>query len=579
MHDAPRPSGRSNRPTRSNRARETVREASAETAADILSEPSPGRAARASGTGLRVADVLRAGAPSALALGVWTAVGGGCASAPTAGGGEEVRAPLEVANGAESRGGHAAPRQPNRVVFSDDPVTADGREPESTVDEPSGGLVSALASSYAEDQAALAAMEAARREPAQVVFSDELDSQRRDRVFSGEKGENVALNGSASGKIAPAPSFAERGGEVAPTSPSAANASATKVASVRASSVSPSAAATTASNETGAESPATGSSPTLAQTPEWTPIATAGLATTPVGDAVSAASPAPGGSPGATPATATTDAVATPSATPPLATTPALPTAANLPLEIVEPTPTEPAPLARLLAESLVRSSGESVEPLREWIAYSALALTDPSIALPADFGHDLLPAEKARVEAVHAAFVTVGRSLSEGSTELDPATIEALVAALGGGPKLAIPRVELCTKVERFGQFAPIASRKFLARSNARFIVYSELDGFSSVLEGGRFVTRLASRVSIETDRDEVEVWRRSPEWTAVVDASEVRRDEFFVAEIVPLNEYLSVGSYRLKVELRDEATGATATSTVPFHIVADPSMAAVGD
>jgi hypothetical protein len=563
VHDAPRPSRRPNRPSESDRARAAA------------GEPARDHASRAPATGLRVAEVLRAGAPSALALGVWTVAGGGCASAPTAnplaGPGGEVRAPLEIAATGESPASGAAVRRPDRVVFSDD-ATTDPRGGAS-MDEPSGGLVSALASSYADDQAALAAMEAARREPSRVVFSDEADLPAQDRGFSRENAAEDGVNAALGGNFAPEPRLASRGGDVAPIDRASAGGSTESTAPGR------EGGATTAANpsdprESGASvsdalvAPAVGPAvPSSTMTPATTPATTPPVNPAPVATTAGDATTVSEG--GAIPATT------------PVADAPAqaAPTAANLPLEIVEPTPTEPAPLARLLAESLVRSSGESVEPLREWIAYSALALTDPSIDLPAGFGHDLLPAEKARVEAVHAAFAAVGRSLAEGSTELDPATIEALVAALGGGPKLAIPRTELCTKVERFGQFAPIASRKFLARSNARFIVYSELDGFSSALEGGRFVTRLASRVSIETDRDGVEVWRRSPEWTAVVDASEVRRDEFFVAEIVPLNEYLSVGSYRLKVELRDEATGATATSTVPFHIVADPSMAAVGD
>ncbi|MDI9403629.1 MAG: hypothetical protein QM516_07130, partial [Limnohabitans sp.] len=68
-------------------------------------------------------------------------------------------------------------------------------------------------------------------------------------------------------------------------------------------------------------------------------------------------------------------------------------------------------------------------------------------------------------------------------------------------------------------------------------------------------------------------------PEWTAVVDSSPTRRGEFFVGEIVTLTEYLSVGGYRLKVEIRDEATGIVGVATRPFVVVADPAMAAVAD
>jgi hypothetical protein len=260
-------------------------------------------------------------------------------------------------------------------------------------------------------------------------------------------------------------------------------------------------------------------------------------------------------------------------------------TQANASLELppaVAPIPTEPVELAKLLGETLVRKSGESAHPMREWVSFAALAITDPELALPKDFGADLLPAERERIEKAHAAFAAIGRALAEsgaGSESIDASDVESLVAALTGGPKLEIPKVEFCTKVESFGQYAPLGNSRFLARSNARFILYTELAGFTSALEDGEFVTRLATRVSIESERDGIEVWARTPAWTAVVDRSPTRRDDFFVGEIVPVSEYLSVGGYRLKIEVRDEASGKVATAHHPLQVVADPSMAAVGD
>ena len=109
--------------------------------------------------------------------------------------------------------------------------------------------------------------------------------------------------------------------------------------------------------------------------------------------------------------------------------------------------------------------------------------------------------------------------------------------------------------------------------------ILYSELQGFASELEGDQYVTRLATRISLESERDGIEVWARNPEWTAVVDASPVRRSEFFVGEIIPISEHLTVGSYLLRVAIRDESTGRVATTSMPIQIVADAAMAAVGD
>ena len=235
--------------------------------------------------------------------------------------------------------------------------------------------------------------------------------------------------------------------------------------------------------------------------------------------------------------------------------------------------------LALLLADSLAKQGEGSSEPMREWLAFAAIAVANPELKLPENFGADLLPSERERVIKAHAAFAALGTSLRDGNSDIDRSVTESLIAALTGGPKLGIPKVDLCTRVDGFGRYTPLTNHKFLARANTRFIVYTELDGFNSDYTDGNFVTRLATRVSIESERDNIEVWQRSPEWTAVVDTSDVRRDEFFLCEIIPISEYLSVGSYRLKIEVRDEATGAVAVSTVPIHVVADPAMAAVQD
>ncbi|MCE2881164.1 MAG: hypothetical protein LW636_02205 [Planctomycetaceae bacterium] len=259
----------------------------------------------------------------------------------------------------------------------------------------------------------------------------------------------------------------------------------------------------------------------------------------------------------------------------PAPSAPSTATQANTALELPPAVPTDSKALGRLLADSLAREGAASETPLQAWFGFAALAINDPALELPKGFGDDLLPAERERVLEAHAAFTALGRALREGRGNIDRATIDRLTAALGGGPKLAIPKVELCTRVESFGRFDAIATKRFPARRNTRFIAYTELDGFTSLLEQGKFTTRLATRVSIEAQSDGTEVWTRSPEWTAVVDASEVRRTQFFVGEIVTLSDSLSVGGYLFKVTVRDESTGASVTSSMPFQIVADSGFA----
>ncbi|MCE2883316.1 MAG: hypothetical protein LW806_00245 [Planctomycetaceae bacterium] len=443
-------------------------------------------------------------------------------------------------------------RVPEKVVFSDEPDPAfaepptdaqslaqgmpgtgssDGGAPSASSSDPQSGLVEALAGSYDDDMKALAAMQA-----------------DRNRVGAAAPAFNDAP---VETKLPPAKAGAADAAGAAPNTEVAVS--------------TPPSSARTPAEEPKTASAAT-TAPAPANAPDTPPTTAAPSDTTAANPSESTSVP-----PSVPPSVPTSVAPAVPSKD----------SLANASLELPPApaaAPTDPAELTRLLAESLAKRGASSTEPTRDWLAYAALAIGEPSLSLPTDFGSDLLPAERERIEKVHTAFAAVGRLLAQGG-EIDQATAEGLVAALTGGPKLEIPKVEFCKKVESFGRFAPLGSDRFLARSNARFILYTELAGFSSELVDGEFVTRLATRVSIESERDGIEVWARQPAWTAVVDHSPTRREDFFVGEIVSVSEYLSVGSYRLKIEIRDEASGRVATASHPLHIVADPSMAAVGD
>ena len=466
-------------------------------------------------------------------LGVWTLSGFGCASFGGDGNALPTAQSEMVRPEAVRSNPPATASRPDRVVFSDEATDASGGLDAATLAQgQSGGdgLVDALASSYSADMQALSEMQTKR------------EAARQKAPISAQ----VAFEGESA---------------------------ASPVASTAASPV----ASTTAST---APVPAKGATETAIQAQQ--PIQQAQpqprAQAEPSQPSTSVAASTAAVPPTTNPPTATAASAAPVATVVPTPTLLSGPTQANSALEIQPPVPTDPGELAKLLAESLVKRSLTSTEPVRDWLAFAALALANPSLALPGEFGADLLPAERERITNAHAAFATIGRILAEGGA-IDTATTDALVAALAGGPKLIIPKVELCTKVESFGRFSPLGNNRFLPRSNARFIVYSELQGFSSGLENGQYVTRLATRIAIESERDGIEVWARSPEWTAVVDASPVRREDFFVGEIVPVSEYLSIGSYRLKVEIRDEATGVVATAFHPIQIVADPAMAAVGD
>jgi len=501
-----------------------------------------------------------------------------------------------------------ATQRPSTVEFNDPAATT--QQPPMTADA-SAGLVDALAASYAADMAALAEMQRTQREAAGALTV--------------QTPENRGIPAVKATPLAPRPTVttdhAHAGNPPSEQAPKTL---------VRTPTVTPTKKPTSPTETTGGGAPTTVPTTVPTTTPATTPATTptaaptaapaaaetpaehhaethaethaVGHETTPASDEGALAEPMtePTTEPTTEPMTEPAhQPVAEQAATvvePKLATTaktttttpdgaiPASPEVlrANAGLELPPApvaAPTEPTELALLLAESLAKQGEGSSEPMREWLAFAAIAVANPELKLPENFGADLLPSERERVIKAHAAFAALGTSLRDGNSDIDRSVTESLIAALTGGPKLGIPKVDLCTRVDGFGRYTPLTNHKFLARANTRFIVYTELDGFNSDYTDGNFVTRLATRVSIESERDNIEVWQRSPEWTAVVDTSDVRRDEFFLCEIIPISEYLSVGSYRLKIEVRDEATGAVAVSTVPIHVVADPAMAAVQD
>ena len=493
-----------------------------------------------------------------VAIGAWSLLGVGCAGlgekAPEPSTRVETR---EVARGTGDEAVQASTKTdrngaPARVVFSDesDPVTEPGAGSTSAQELTGAGLVDALAQSYEADRAALAAMRT-RKDAAAAAPSAGTASVAFEGAEAATTQTGSSIPASTNGlSAAPAPTPTTA---VAPTAGGNSAAPNTTTAAPN---------TTTAAPNTATAAPNTATAAPNTTTSALNSVTAPSAAETSTPSAATNAASAATAQPGATAAIAAPGAIQ-----------------ANAALELPPALPTDPIELTRLLSESLIRASGESETPMAQWLAFAALAVANPDLALPSDFGSDLLEAERARVRKAHAAFASLGKSLRDGASGFDKSAQEDLLAALSVGPKLTIPKVDLCTRVEAFGRYSAIQNRRFLAGSSPRFIVYSEVDGFTSELEEGRFVTRLATRVSIETERDGVEVWRRSPEWTASSDRSETRRGEFFLCEIVALSEHLSVGGYRLKVEIRDEATGEVAVHALPFHVVADPTMVSVGD
>lgn len=468
-----------------------------------------------------------AASPAALVLcfGLFAAA---CESAPKAADGRQRLNPTPAANAALPEPAPVPPAS-RRVQFSDDPGPLPTRT--AVQDGRSEGIVGALASSYDDDMRALQEMQA-RREAARRVAASLPDDvfESPDADAFREESDASAEELHADGQIGPEEAAAGLSAPGAVKSPQSSP-------------------------------PRRVVRPKPSVTPTPKPAPTEAPQRQPQEPAETPAQPAP-------------SAPATPSTvTPPPAPDPAsVPVAANSALMIPPELPTDSGALSRLLAASLARESADSETPLQSWFGYAALAVANPDLDLPADFGTDLLPEERERVVRAHAAFAALGKALLDGRTELEQSQREALLSALSAGPRFTLPKVELCTRVESFGKYLPFGDKRFAAKGGTKFIVYAEVDGFASKFEQSRFVTRLSTRISIESEQSGTDVWVRSPEWTPVVDMAEVRRTEFFVGEIVALSDQLGIGRYLLRIEARDEGSGAVAVAKVPFEVT-DPA------
>jgi len=234
---------------------------------------------------------------------------------------------------------------------------------------------------------------------------------------------------------------------------------------------------------------------------------------------------------------------------------------------------------------SLLRERAErSDDPFAVYARLAALeavlpgSLNGPS-AIPS-----LTPREADQLTAWRDLLRTLGEGLASESGSAD-SSVEALASAVARAQSrmathqsLSIESLELCTRVDGYGVFTPIPSPRLLAGRAHRAIVYLELDNFAHSAAsgpGGSAGYKVALEQSLELfhDADGVLAWRTPAE--TVADFSRNRRKEFYTVQIIELPATLSVGAYRLKAVVEDEATGAVAERIIPIEIVADPALA----
>lgn len=270
--------------------------------------------------------------------------------------------------------------------------------------------------------------------------------------------------------------------------------------------------------------------------------------------------------------------------------------AADLAADLPAPAPAAEAPAppqltpaqrraqaAELLATAI---SGEGDDPaFRRALHLALLVGLDPAAdGQFASLRAELSPGQQRAADTVRTL---AGAIAGDDATE--PAELAALLdraaAAAASMQGLAMPVAALCSRVESFGRFLPLPSATFVVGRPIRALVYVEVANFahrplsdSSLPEvadpaGGEWAVELAQELSL-FHKDSTLAWRQPAQ--TVRDLSRNRRRDHYLVQRIELPATLSIGSYNLKLTVRDLAVpGSRAELTIPLQIVADASVA----
>lgn len=242
------------------------------------------------------------------------------------------------------------------------------------------------------------------------------------------------------------------------------------------------------------------------------------------------------------------------------------------------------------LASALSDQARVSRDPFREALALALLSGVDPSVRGDEHWSR-LTSDQAAGVRALAGMAARLGAARGRGGDDPDVSRLaEALrEAAQAAAPLsgLRVTNAALTSRVESFGRYTPLASTTFLAGRASAFILYTELENFAQSRAGdapvesaaaesgdaalpGDWVVSLSQQVELYS-ADGTRVWAR-PEQVVRDRARTLRRD-FFLVQRLDLPSTLSVGSYTLRVTVRDRLGGGLAERAIPITIVADRS------
>lgn len=249
--------------------------------------------------------------------------------------------------------------------------------------------------------------------------------------------------------------------------------------------------------------------------------------------------------------------------------------------------------LVNELATVLRARAKDADDPTAALLQLAALELLGPDGASLAAAPDErtlsrLSPREQEFVKAWRATLASAGKELS-GSSDVAALAkkVSDLAAKLSAYEPLSIPTAVLAERVEAFGSYTELprssgGAYQFIAGRPAKAVVYVEIAGHTHNEKSERGVTGFEVALTqtlklyhASKDQDLL-AWQAPP--GEIRDFARAKRRDFFVRQIVSLPANLTIGAYRLKVELRDNTTSAVAEAVIPIEIVGD-ATAMAGD
>lgn len=254
-----------------------------------------------------------------------------------------------------------------------------------------------------------------------------------------------------------------------------------------------------------------------------------------------------------------------------------------------QPTPEEQiAAVVEELAALLRDQASGDPDPGRVYVTMAALEAIRPGVLAElsddhaGELGAILSPAE---IEAVRAAR-TLAAGLAETDDANDPNALASLLdevaAELRPHTDARIGETKLCRRVVGYGQYTPLASNTFVAGRASRVIVYTELDRFAhrpvsardNVNTGDEWAIEVAQSLSLFVARgDRQPVWHEPEQ--RVLQTSRRRIRDLYLVQVITIPANLGVGSFNLRVRVRDIAGSSLDERLIPIRIVADPVLA----